>query len=347
MFLDPESPAAYTREIFESDPHHPPPVPTRAVIQATLGQARSFRDRDHNPNLHIRLAPEMPCFLLFNQVEMLIHPYLTSAVGRATEVAIAMIGSSDYDNGIKHFDNYWNGRWVLFDLGNVLITFDHTGVSTELWKWFVKSGSISEVPTREAIHSFFFGEQSAGRESRNHQTERGQHLEPVWGEFCNWVHADDHFSGDTANFETFRRIWNSIFGRLDPRAIHCIRALQQMGISVGICSNTNESHWCHILDEYGDLTGAVNHSFLSFRAEHRKPDRGFFEWICMHTRVPACNHLLVDDLADNVAGARAAGMQAEVFIDFASVLKYVQTRFWNSRFQADIATATNGIGRSI
>jgi hypothetical protein len=185
IFLDPESPAANTREIFESNPNHLVPVFTRAAIQVPLAQASLFRRECRN--LHIRLAPDMPCYLIFNQREMLFHPYLTSAVGPEMEVLLAVEGSDMYKYGVRHFENYWQGRWVLFDFGNVLVNFDHTLVSAKLWEHLAKSElPPTPMPTREAIHSFFF-ELRSKKPSRNQEMDLGNHeIEWLRTEYCDW-----------------------------------------------------------------------------------------------------------------------------------------------------------------
>jgi FMN phosphatase YigB (HAD superfamily) len=336
LFLDPDSPAAHTREIFETKPNRSVPVFTRAAIRTTLGQARLFRNS--NRNLHIRLAPEMPCCLFFNQNEMLSHPYLSSAVGPETEVTWSVKGSNTYENGECHFENHWQSRWVLFDFGNVLVNFDHALISAKLWEYLAKSNAPpTPMPTRELIHSFFFD--SRGKKpSRNVEIELGRHnIEWLRTEFCDW-------SGGSIGPERFQDIWNSIFGRMSCEAIQCVQELQRMGIFVGICSNTNASHWDRMCADYGGLIDAVNASFCSFKLHTRKPDYKFFESICESTKAPPWNHILIDDLVENVSGARAAGMQSDIFRGFPEVLELVQNRFWNSQFQSDVDSAT-GLAR--
>jgi FMN phosphatase YigB (HAD superfamily) len=324
-FLDPESEAAHARGIFETRPDRPVPVNTPSLIRTLLDQARSFR-RQH-PNLHIRLTPEAPCYLFFNQEEMLYHPYLTSTVGPDTEVCLARQGSKMYDYGVRHFESYWQGRWVLFDLGNVLVGFEHGHVSKRL-EAHLAGAAASSRRTKAEIHSFFF-DARGDKPSRNQLMDLGRYtIEQLAAEFRAW-------SSCTIDLAAFQGFWDSIFAPVSSEALGCIQELQRMGIRVGICSNTNKSHWEWVSGQYGDLVRGVNGQVLSYLAHVCKPDRKFYDQVFAMTNVPACNHLLIDDLKENVLGARAVGMCGKVFTSFPEVLELVQDKFWDSRYPGD------------
>src|SRR5262245_62086698 len=113
-----------------------------------MGQAQRFMQGAKN--LHVRVAGEAASFLFFNQDEMLCHSYLTSRVGPDTHVSLTSLGSPMYRAGQEHFENIWRGRWILFDLGNVLINFDHGQVSSKLWEFLSNVEPLpAPMPSRD------------------------------------------------------------------------------------------------------------------------------------------------------------------------------------------------------
>lgn len=328
LYLDPQSPAAFAREVFENQPDRKDQVATRDEIRNSVAKART--NRDACPNLFIRMACEMPGYCFFNQEEMLHHPYLNSAVGADTRVTLAPAGSPTYRHARQHFENHWRGRWILMDLGNVLIRFDHKQVSAKLWKYLGDAQPSHDWPNPEVIHEFFFGRPEKGI-SRNEELEIRTHdLEWLHGEFCDAFQCE-------VPFEQFRVIWDDIFAREHPEARKFIRRMQEKGISVGICSNTNESHWAWIERKYPELVGMVNRHFLSFRFQSRKPSTEFFDAICRQTHVPPWHHVLVDDLPENVAGAKLAGMRAVQYEgNYQDLERWTVENHWDSTFPADL-----------
>jgi HAD superfamily hydrolase (TIGR01509 family) len=335
LYLDPQSPAAFAREVFENQPNRRDQVATRDEIKNSVAKART--NRDAYPNLFIRMAGEMPSYSFFNQEEMLHHPYLNSAVGADTRVTLAPAGSPTYAHARDHFENHWRGRWALMDLGNVLIRFDHKQISAKLWKYLGDTQPNQDWPNPEVIHEFFFGRPNGGV-SRNEELEiRAHDIEWLHGEFC------EEFRCEVPLIE-FRNIWNDIFAKEHPEARKFIRRMQAMGISVGICSNTNESHWAWIEQKYPDLVGMVNRHFLSFRIKARKPATEFFDAICRQTHVPPWHHVLVDDLLENVTGARLAGMRAVQFIgSYQNLEQWTAENHWDSTFPADLELARHDV----
>jgi FMN phosphatase YigB (HAD superfamily)/class 3 adenylate cyclase len=329
LFLNPDQVSRKVREAFETRPREVR-VYTEHAIRLSLEAAADYR---RFRNVHTRTAAEIPCFLFFNQEEMLCHPYLNSAVGPATEVILTVEGNRTYVDGASHFENLWADRWVLFDLGNVLVDFDHSLVSTKLWEHLSRTAAAGwSVPTSAVINDFFFGREPDGL-SLNDELDLGRHsLEWLREKFC------DKF-GCSIESDIFRDCWNAIFGRTNPEAVECIQELQGMGINVGICSNTNEAHWGHVRRRYEEVVTAANEWFLSFQCGFRKPDEEFFNSIWRRTKVPVSHHLLIDDIEANVQGARSAGMEAEVFSGFHDVTNRVKKLVWDSVYSPDLIRA--------
>ena len=324
LFMDPDSEAAARREEFELMPFRiESSVATRSAIKATLELAI---DKSRHPvnNLIIKkYQHDASCFLLFNDKEMVIHPYFTSITGPATETLLVPRGSMTYDGGRQHFENLWQAKWVLIDIGNVLIDFSHEKVSDFLVNYINTDSArlLGRKPSREELHEFLFGSQGSVISPNNDLDIGKKSLEDLCDELC----AEFRFSID---IELFEKYWSEIFDPLKPDGIQCIQELRQLGLRVGICSNTNPTHWRYLQKRDG-LASKVDDCFLSFALQSRKPEIPFFIKICHQTKLPMSDHLLIDDKEENILGARYLGMQAEVFESFEKVVELVRLKGWD------------------
>jgi len=195
-------------------------------------------------------------------------------------------------------------RCLLFDLGNVLIDFDHRVVSREL----ARLASPAHPVGAEAIHEYIFGD--AGPASPNAQMDRG-----------SLSLASLHASVVTrfslpVSLDQFGHAWSSIFAAdLNRAVVDRLTDLASNGFDVRFCSNTNDAHWSvvrskHPLLEEFDRKGQC---LLSFRIGHIKTDAGFFAHVATLTGFAPADHLLIDDRRDNCQAAEAAGMRALLF----------------------------------
>lgn len=327
LYLDPASPSAFARETYELNPLREDVVATAREITNSLDKATNSR-KIHD-NLYIRTSYEIASYMLFNQEEMIFHPYLNSAVGNAINYVHVDVRSPLYAIGASHFENLWQGRWILLDLGKVLIPFNHDKVATEIWEFLTNTEPSREWNAIDFDH-FLFKEKLEGG-TRNELLETNDHgIEWLHDEFCT------RFSCNFP-FDQFRMIWNNIFSKEHPEAKSFIHKMQERGISVAICSNTNESHWAWIEQNYPKLIGMANRLFLSFRIRSRKPDPKFFREICLQTHLPPWHHVLMDDRVENVEGAILAGMRAERFRgSFQMLERWTAENHWDSTFPADL-----------
>lgn len=197
-------------------------------------------------------------------------------------------------------------RWLLFDVGNVLIDFDHGRVSQQLVSLLPATGANTVRP--DQIHDFIFGGQ--GNTSRNARLDRGENN-------LEWLHSEvqNRFSLNISVTE-FRAIWLSIFAEaLNQPVLDTLRGMQQRGLAVGICSNTNAAHWeglCARHPALQELATSIP-CFRSYVVGKTKTDVGFFDAVTAQTKAFSEHHVLLDDSVDNCRAAEASGMYA---IDF-------------------------------
>ena len=103
--------------------------------------------------------------------------------------------------------------------------------------------------------------------------------------------------------------WNAIF--IDE-AVGVRQALARVAgqLPLYVFSNTNAPHQAYWSQQYADLLAPFDKIFVSNELGHRKPDAAAFAAVVADMGVPASRVLFFDDVADNVTGARACGLQA-------------------------------------
>jgi FMN phosphatase YigB (HAD superfamily) len=197
-------------------------------------------------------------------------------------------------------------RWILLDVGNVLIDIDHQRISRGLLPFFPEDRRTSNLP--DDLHRFIFENPEAA--SLNAQLDCG-------AKEIGWLRETvcRMFDVDIPEQE-FAGIWNSILSdRLNIRAMDRIAELQKTGFEVALCSNTNREHWEAVLERHPEFRGLTRRvpCFLSYAVGKTKTDPAFFSTIAEFTKTPRRRHLLIDDREENCRTAESAGMRSFLF----------------------------------
>ena len=182
---------------------------------------------------------------------------------------------------------------ILFDLGNVLLFFDHGKALRELAKhvnpltalllWARKDEFLKDIRSEADLLE-------TGRMS----------LEQFYARLKSKI-------GLTLAYDQFRAIWNDIFTPNEP-----VLALAQQLATRYPCyvlSNTNASHLDHALAQFPQLGFARGYA-TSHELGVLKPARAFFDGALAKFGLRAEECVFVDDLEENVQGARAAGLDS-------------------------------------
>ncbi|MFI6946934.1 HAD-IA family hydrolase [Streptomyces sp. NPDC050422] len=96
-----------------------------------------------------------------------------------------------------------------------------------------------------------------------------------------------------------------------------LRKARDRGAFVGMLSNMVpawDPYWRRMIEPDGLWDDVI----LSFEVGHRKPSPGMFALAAERAGVPAERCVLVDDMAQNCAGAEAAGWHSVLFLDAES-----------------------------
>ncbi|MES2383091.1 MAG: HAD-IA family hydrolase [Pseudomonadota bacterium] len=178
---------------------------------------------------------------------------------------------------------------LLFDLGGVLIDIDFNR-AFEHWQ------TLSPLSLEGIRARFSFDEAYA-------QHERGE------------ITADTYFAHLVQLLElqpdhqVIARGWNAIFIGQISETLALVQAARAH-LPCYAFSNSNAAHQAAWSRLYPSVVQAFDRIFVSSEIGLRKPERRAFEHIAGAVGLPADALLFFDDLADNVAGARTAGLQA-------------------------------------
>ena len=178
-------------------------------------------------------------------------------------------------------------RLLLFDLGGVLVNYDPIGPLTKL------------LPHRDDHQDIV--RRWGGREELR-QLETGRCPPHA---FAMAVVAEFGLRLSPQEFLSNFALWDR--GPL-PGAIELLRSLRGK-IRLACLSNNNSVHWSRLCDVFG-LNRELDATYLSHEIGVMKPDRRAYEHVLVREGVAPHETVFVDDNADNVAAARALGIDA-------------------------------------
>lgn len=180
-------------------------------------------------------------------------------------------------------------RALLFDLGGVVFEFDFAHA---LAHW----GPMSALPAAQLRLAF----------SHDEDYQRHERGELSSSQYFDTLRRKLHL---TAADEQIEAGWNAIFRDEIGPTLDAIEAARRF-LPCYAFSNTNRSHHAAWRAAYPRIEPAFDQVFASSDIGLRKPERAAFEHVCREIGLPPQALLFFDDLEENVAGARACGLQA-------------------------------------
>ena len=184
-------------------------------------------------------------------------------------------------------------RATVLDFGNVVAFFSHALAAKNL-------AALAKSPVNpEAIQNFCFGS------PLDHAIERG-HV--ATNEFRQLVKSE--FAIEKSDQE-FDQAFADIF-QINPAVDAWLGQLRRNGPLL-LLSNTTPLHSAWFLRQFRDCMRHFDHVVLSHAVGYRKPEAQIFQH-CQHlVGLPAESMVLVDDLADNIAGALNHGWRGVLY----------------------------------
>jgi len=193
---------------------------------------------------------------------------------------------------------------LLFDLGNVILPFNHYQIAEKLAR-FSERKELSDPPR---IFSYLFDRQ----EGAVNDYEIGK-ISSI--EFFNQVKERFQL---IMTFDTFVPIWNEIFAE-NHEVSELIRSLKGKK-RLGLLSNTNPLHFEYALSTF-PILNLFDKWILSHEVGFKKPAVEIFLKALEWASVPPLGVLFIDDIKEHVEVAASVGMQA---IHFTSAQQLVR-----------------------
>jgi len=109
--------------------------------------------------------------------------------------------------------------------------------------------------------------------------------------------------------ETFHSAWNGIFKSEIHENVQILKTLRgRSGFKVGVLSNTNLPHF-EYLKKHMKVLGEVEHLYASHEIGCRKPEPESYRHVLKRMNVAPERTVFIDDLQENLEGARRVGMK--------------------------------------
>lgn len=197
-------------------------------------------------------------------------------------------------------------HFVYFDLGNVLLNFDHALACRQM-------AAVAGVSAEQIRQVVFDG-------GLNQRYERGEiNDEQFYESFCQQT-------GTRPDPAELNRAGSDIF-QLNVPIMPIVAALDGAGYRLGILSNTSPAHWAWCgTGRYGIISRPFQVHALSFEIGAVKPDPKIFAAAAKLAGVRPEEIFFTDDIAGHVAGARAAGFDAVQYTSAAALAAELRQR---------------------
>jgi FMN phosphatase YigB (HAD superfamily) len=187
-------------------------------------------------------------------------------------------------------------QFLYFDLGNVLLSFDPLRLARQV--------SAATHVSPELTHAILF------------ESDLYVHYECGRISSAAVHEAFQRQSAARSAFETFHAAACDVFEPIEAN-LALVEQLHRGGVyRLGILSNTNDGHWRYIgSGRYPAVTRCFERHVLSFKLGIMKPDRRIYDTATRLAAVPRERIFFVDDRAENVVAAGAAGWDAVQYTD--------------------------------
>lgn len=197
-------------------------------------------------------------------------------------------------------------RFIYFDLGNVIVNFDHHRAARQM-------AEVAGVSADNVWDAVFAGDLEA-------EYERGAiSTREFYEAFCKRTQTQPDYGA-------LLLAASDIF-ELNEAIVPLVDELLVRGHRLGILSNTNEAHWKLITSGRFPV---VNDSFeqysLSYEMRVSKPEPAAYEIAAQLAGVAPHEILFTDDRLDNVEGAREVGFDAIQFAESHALREQLRDR---------------------
>lgn len=184
-------------------------------------------------------------------------------------------------------------EFVYFDLGNVLLYFDHDLA----FRSMAKIAGVSPQRMRQVV------------------MDTGLQIQYETGLISGdqFIDAIAQSLGRSVDTREMLRAAADMFIP-NHQVLPVLERVAGMGIPIGLLSNTCEAHWHWIVEQkYPQVVDRFEPVILSFEVQSMKPDPLIYQVATEKAGCDPAGIFFTDDRLDNVEAARRAGWQAEPF----------------------------------
>jgi putative hydrolase of the HAD superfamily len=184
-------------------------------------------------------------------------------------------------------------RAIIFDLGNVLLHFDHGIIRDRLSQYARRDAFVGARRDIDALSAAF---------------EKGEVASDVFiARFFELLNIEQPFSR-----QAFAQMWSDIFWKNE--ALLTLLGRLRPEVTLVLLSNTNMLHVSFAEERFPEVFAPFAHRLYSHEVHLRKPDPAFFTLAA--ERVGACPEecLYFDDLQQYVDAAARLGIHAYQYV---------------------------------
>ena len=182
-------------------------------------------------------------------------------------------------------------KFIYFDMGGVLLSYDFSKTANAIT---AKTG-LNGQDVIEDLYTNYIDQ---------------------WNDFeLGAISPEDFFSlfHLPMSFEDLKKAYNEIF-TLKEDTFQLVKTLKEKGMRLGVLSNTSQPHWEYVQSTFPELFSQFDVLLGSHELHLAKPGRQIYLAAAQAAGVKPSEILFFDDLAPNIAGAKAAGFDAVQFI---------------------------------
>jgi putative hydrolase of the HAD superfamily len=186
---------------------------------------------------------------------------------------------------------------ILYDLGNVILPFNHSQIAEKLSQFSQKR----ECQDPSSLFSYLFDSEKGA--INGYEVGKVSSLE--------FFQSLREFFQLSLSFEEFKPIWNEIF--IENEDVSRIILSQKGRWRLGLLSNTNPLHFNYVLSKFSILR-VFDRWILSHEVGFKKPAAEIFQKAIEWAKVEPRKILFIDDMERHVEVAASLGMQGIHFL---------------------------------
>ena len=196
-------------------------------------------------------------------------------------------------------------RYIFFDLGNVLLPFDHSIAIRNL----ATLASADEADIKRVVFdSGLQFDYEAGKVSSE--------------EFCNSFCQELNVQVEQSQIMTAA----SDMFRLNVSIVPIVGQLRATCHRIGILSNTCEAHWNFVTNRFTIIGQYFSDRILSYEEKSMKPDADIYKAAIELAGVQPEEIFFTDDLEANVEGAKSVGIDAVQYTSSRELAEQLRRR---------------------